>query len=176
MMSAVLYTPSASDSPSPLMGEGLGRGCRAASAAHMTLAEIRARKSVLLERARTMRANPTDAERKLWQALRATRLSDRKWKRQAILGDRYIVDFICLDAQLIVEADGSQHADSRGDIRRDAWLAGQGFRVLRFWNNDVLNSTQSVLEAILVALGSCDATDFASHPLPNPSPLKGKGL
>jgi very-short-patch-repair endonuclease len=55
-------------------------------------------------------------------------------------------------------------------------LAGQGFRVLRFWNNDVLNSTQSVLEAILVALGSCDATDFASHPLPNPSPLKGKGL
>ena len=102
--------------------------------------------------ARALRANQTDAETRLWLRLRDRRLAGAKFRRQAAIGP-YIADFACFPARLIVELDGGQHAqDADADAARTAWLEGQGFRVLRFWNNDVLANTEGVLERILEAL------------------------
>jgi very-short-patch-repair endonuclease len=161
--------------PSPLAGEGLGRGDRVASATHKTLADILDKKRWLLDRARHMRANPTDAERALWHLLRAKRLAEHKWRRQQIIDDLYIFDFICHDLRLIVEADGSQHSDSKDDATRDAYLKGQGFVVLRFWNNDILSNLEGVGTAVLNALQSSGAQTCAA-PSPQPSPVKGEGV
>jgi len=98
--------------------------------------------------AKAMRSNPTAAERRLWSILRAGRLEDLKFKRQQPIGG-YIVDFICFEHRLIVEADGSQHAESEADALRDAALTSLGYRVLRFWNHTVLTETDSMLEVIL---------------------------
>jgi len=100
-----------------------------------------------------MRANPTEAERRLWSMLRDRRLAMFKFKRQQIIAP-YIVDFICLGRRLIIEADGSQHADNKDDARRDRFLRGQGFHVLRFWNNQVLTETSAVADAIFAVLAS----------------------
>ncbi len=116
-----------------------------------------------------MRSEPTDAERALWQLLRAKRFVGYKFKRQVPI-DRYIVDFVCFADRLIIEADGSQHAESDYDAERDAYLAGQGFRVLRFWNNDILTNTEGVGEAIWAAL-----QDETSTPSPQPLSRKGRG-
>ena len=120
----------------------------------------------LLALARRMRKGSTDAERKLWSILRAKRLDGWKFKRQQQI-DHYIADFICFEAHLIVEADGSQHAESPSDAARTAYLEGEGFHVLRFWNNDILTNSDGVATAILAALET---------PLPNPSPARGEGL
>ena len=103
-----------------------------------------------IQRARELRHNMTDAERALWRELRHAALGGR-FRRQAPVG-KYIVDFVCLEARLIVEVDGGQHAESSGDEERDRWLASQGFRVLRFWNNHVLGNMRGVLEVIYGAL------------------------
>src|SRR3546814_8126831 len=87
-----------------------------------------------------MRSNPTDAERRLWSILRAGRLEGLRWRRQEIIDDLYIADFICFEYRLIVEADGGQHVEKAYDADRDAYLTAQGFRVLRYWNNDVLTN------------------------------------
>jgi len=113
-----------------------------------------------------MRREPTEAEAKLWSVLRGQRLGGMKFKRQEQLGD-YIVDFVCFGSRVIVEADGSQHADAARDAARDDWLSGQGFQVLRFWNNDILGNAEGVARVIL---------DAAQPPLPNPSPARGEGL
>ena len=105
----------------------------------------------LLSNARAMRRDPTDAEIKLWRLLRDRRLGGAKFRRQAPL-ERYILDFVCFEARLVIEADGGQHAGSRGDEQRDAWLKSQGFRVLRLWNNDILKNPEGVFETILAAL------------------------
>ena len=127
-------------SPSPLAGEGQPRS-----------GGERGQKLVLRQRAKSMRTEPTEAERRMWQILRAKRLSGFKFKRQLPI-DHYIVDFACLAQRLIVEADGSQHAESIADARRDAYLTAQGFRILRFWNNDIFENEEAVCEAILTAL------------------------
>ena len=101
--------------------------------------------------ARNLRANSTDAERALWQHLRANRLRGHKFRRQAPIG-QYIVDFACFEARLIIELDGGQHAErSKYERDRTAWLQAQGFRVLRFWNTDVLNNLDGVKEVIAEA-------------------------
>src|SRR5271166_5108006 len=87
-------------------------------------------------RARTMRGTPTDAELRLWRLLRDRRLSSLKFRRQVPVGP-YIVDFLCVGSRLIVEVDGSQHAESPRDEVRDAYLAREGWIVLRFWNHEV---------------------------------------
>jgi len=97
--------------------------------------------------------------------LRGQRLAGLKFKRQEQLGD-YIVDFVCFGARLIVEADGGQHAESATDAVRDQWLQAQGFRVLRFWNNDILGNPDGVAGMI---------SDAAQGPLPNTSPEVGEG-
>ncbi len=171
--------------PSPLAGEGGPQGRvrgSAASAAQKSLAQVQARKSLLIQRARYMRANPTDAERKLWHLLRDRRLEHLKWRRQFIVDDRCIVDFVCLSQRLIIEADGSQHADSRDDARRDDWLKSQGFSILRFWNGDVLANIAGVADTIIAAVESFGAQTRATpHPSAAarrapPSPARGEGF
>ena len=164
--------PERGQSPSPLAGEGLGSGVRAAAAARKTLAEVLARKALLLERARQMRSNPTDAERRLWSILRAGRFQGLRWRRQEIIDDLYIADFICFEHRLIVEADGGQHAENPHDAQRDAYLIAQGFRILRFWNNDILTNIEGVAANILDAIDSSGAQTRA---VPTPQPLSRKG-
>ena len=90
----------------------------------------------------------TDAERKLWRGLRMRQMYGFKFRRQFQLGS-YIVDFVCLEARLVIEVDGGQHADEiYGDAQRDAWLISQNFRVLRYWNNQVLTELDAVLADI----------------------------
>jgi very-short-patch-repair endonuclease len=98
--------------------------------------------------ARRMRRDMTEAEDRLWRELRSRRLDRIKFRRQVPIGS-YIADFACLDARLIVEIDGSQHAESRHDVVRDAELKRRGFRVLRFWNDDVLKDINSVCDTII---------------------------
>jgi adenine-specific DNA-methyltransferase len=99
-------------------------------------------------RARELRLHLTDAERRLWSHLRLRRVDGHRFRRQVPIGP-YIADFACLDPRVVVEVDGGQHAkDKNYDTKRDAFLTGQGFRVLRFWANDVLTQTDGVLEVI----------------------------
>ena len=115
--------------------------------------------------ARRLRKNPTDAEQKLWRHLRLRQMGEHKFRRQQPLGP-YIVDFICFEKRMIIELDGSQHAEhSNYDAERTAWLEKQGFRVLRFWNNDVLTNIASAKEAIW--------KELESSPPPLPLPRKG---
>ncbi|MBT9512488.1 MAG: endonuclease domain-containing protein [Acidovorax sp.] len=116
---------------------------------------------------KTLRQNMTDAEQLLWKQLRAHRMDGQKFRRQQPIGP-YIVDFVHFGLRLIVEADGGQHVDSEHDAIRDAWLRSQGFTVLRFWNNDILQSTEAVLESIYTAMRG-------TAPSPPPSPPAGEG-
>ncbi|MDH4561423.1 endonuclease domain-containing protein [Pseudomonas sp. BN411] len=103
--------------------------------------------------ARELRSNMTDAEHHLWYYLRGHRFFGLKFKRQKPMG-HYIVDFICLEQRLVIELDGGQHQEQADrDGERDRWLSEQGYRVLRFWNHEVLRDTDAVLEAIGRALG-----------------------
>ncbi|GAB3793590.1 endonuclease domain-containing protein [Dyella agri] len=121
-----------------------------------------------LDHAKSMRSAPTQAEQRLWYHLRAHRFLGLKFKRQKPLGP-YIVDFVCMEQGLVVELDGSQHGDQVAyDRERDAWLAGQGLTVLRFWNHDVMNQTESVLERIR------QFVEAAPSP-PTPLPQAGEG-
>ena len=117
----------------------------------------------MLENAKALRSNQTDAEQRLWYHLRAHRFMGLKFKRQKPLG-RYIVDFVCMEQRLIIELDGGQHAEQVAyDQQRDAWLCSQGYTVLRFWNNDVMQQLEGVLEQIRCTLS------------PGPSPASGRG-
>ena len=110
--------------------------------------------------ARRLRRNGTGPEKRLWHALKCLELHGSHFRRQMPIGN-FIVDFACPGARLVVEVDGSQHGDSPGIIRdkvRTAWLESQGYRVLRFWNNDVTQNIGGVLEVIHLALyGTWDA-------------------
>ena|ERR1700752_1607611 len=103
------------------------------------------------QRARKLRQSSTDAERRIWSALRRRRLANFKFRRQHPIGP-YVVDFACTPHALVIELDGSQHANNTADVRRTAFLQRQGWRVIRFWNNDVLSNTSGVIQTILRAL------------------------
>ena len=106
----------------------------------------------LLIRAKNLRGRMSDAEQRLWQALRGRQLGGYKFRRQQPLGN-YIADFVCTHPKLIVEADGGQHAEQGAyDETRSRYLQTQGFTVLRFWNHDILQQTENVLERILGTL------------------------
>lgn len=109
------------------------------------------RRSGATARARTLRQNETDAEYKLWYELRNRQLNGYKFTRQVPLGP-FVADFVCREQKLIVELDGSQHAESKTDEKRTAWLNDQGYSVLRFWNDAVFKERQSVLDTILAVL------------------------
>jgi len=125
-----------------------------------------------LGHAKKLRSNMTDAERRLWYRLRAHRFGGIKFKRQVPISP-YIVDFACLSQKLILEIDGGQHADNEADRVREQKLREKGFKVLRFWNNDVLKRTDTVLELVMAALKD----DQQNSPFPGapPSPQRGEG-
>jgi very-short-patch-repair endonuclease len=97
---------------------------------------------------RNLRRNATDAEIRLWGHLRNRQLLGFKFRRQMPIGSQYVADFECDQAKLLVELDGGRHAGSRSDAERTAVLESWGYRVLRFWNNDVLENTDGVLDEI----------------------------
>ncbi len=109
----------------------------------------------------------TEAERVLWRQLRYRLIGGHKFRRQQPLGP-YIVDFICLERRVIIEVDGGQHSGKMSyDAERDTWLKGQGFNILRFWNNEIFEEIEGVKEVIARALSS-----FPPHL--NPPPQGGR--
>jgi very-short-patch-repair endonuclease len=102
-------------------------------------------------RARALRRNATRAELLVWNKLRARQLGGFKFVRQEPIGN-YVVDFVCRECRLVIEVDGGQHAASQADLERDRSLCAYNYRVLRFWNNDVLSNTAGVLETIMAHL------------------------
>jgi very-short-patch-repair endonuclease len=106
--------------------------------------------------ARELRSNLTDAERCLWQKLKRRQVTGVKFRRQQPIG-HFIVDFVCFEHRVIVEVDGGQHAEQlHYDKQRTRWLEAQGYRVLRFWNNDVLANTEAVAQAVRDAVEKGD--------------------
>ncbi len=104
-----------------------------------------------VRKSRRLRRDSTSAEMKLWFALRGRRLGGFKFTRQKAIGP-YIVDFVCRDRRLIIEADGGQHAENPRDQIRDAYLRGEQYRVLRFWNHDILRNIDGMRKVILTEL------------------------
>lgn len=121
-------------------------------------------KDPLTGTARELRNNLTEAEKYLWYVLRDKNLGV-KFRRQAVIGP-YIVDFVCFENKLIIEVDGGQHCQNQSDSVRDEWFSRQGFGVLRFWNNDVLENLDGVAQKI--------AEHLKIPPLPVPPPC-GEG-
>ena len=141
-------------SPLPFRGEGWERGTSV-------------RDARVIGYAKQMRRAPSEPERRLWLTLRAKRFDGIKFRRQKVIGG-YIVDFAARDPMLVVEVDGESHGESAEyDARRTAFLASQGYGVLRFTNLDVMNNLEGVLSSIAA---------FVSTPLSQPFPLKGRGL
>ena len=101
--------------------------------------------------AKKLRREPTDAETAMWRLLRGRRFALFKFRRQVPF-QNFILDFVCFEKQFVIEIDGSQHADSKRDPARDAVLMSEGFRVARYWSNDVLQQPSAVLEDILAKL------------------------
>ena len=103
-------------------------------------------------KARELRKQSTDAESALWNLLRNRQLTGYKFRRQALIG-KYIVDFLCFERKLVVELDGGQHQErTTYDSERTKILEARGYRVVRFWNSEVLEDADAVLQAILIAL------------------------
>jgi len=116
---------------------------------------------------RQLRHHMTESEIRLWRHLRAHRLGGEKFRRQQPIGP-YVVDFVHFGARLIIEADGGQHNGAPRDGCRDAWLHAQGFKVMRFWNNEIMSNLDGVLATVMA--------EVAALPLsPNPSPSRGEG-
>ena len=147
--------------------------------------------------AKVLRQNLTDAEHALWYRIRAQRLAGLKFKRQEPMG-RYIVDFVCHESKLIIELDGGQHADQLvADNLRTRFLESRAYRVLRFWNDEVLKNMEGVLEVVLANVstrgkshkyvplppggggdrgeGALNRSDSVSRHSPSPQPLSRRG-
>ena len=115
--------------------------------------------------ARKLRSTPTDAETRLWARLRRQQIDGFRFRRQQPIG-RYVVDFFCPEAKLIIEVDGGQHANDSDT--RTRWFEARGYCVIRFWNNEVLGNTDGVVTRIREALHA------AGTPLPDPPPQGGR--
>jgi very-short-patch-repair endonuclease len=140
--------------PSPLAGEGGERRSRSPGEGAFS-AERKPKRPAMprpaagvKSNARGLRKDMTEAEQKLWSILRNRRLVSLKFRRQVPIGP-YVADFLSFHARLIVEADGSQHAEPARDEERNAWLTAQGFRILRFWNSDILNNPDGVTARVM---------------------------
>jgi very-short-patch-repair endonuclease len=120
------------------------------------------------EQAKALRREMTEAEKKIWFRLRSRQTEGYRFRRQVPLG-RFIADFVCHEAKLIVEIDGGQHEPlSEQEMNRTRFLEGQGYRILRFWNNEVLQNPEAVQAVI--------ARDLRQVTPTQPSPIKGGGL
>ncbi len=143
-------------------GEGWGEGDESQNQLRILPANPTA--TDLKNFARAMRTSATDAESLMWRLLRNRQIAGAKFRRQHAIG-RYILDFYCDELRIAIELDGGQHADQVGyDTQRTAWLAERGIRVLRFWNNDVLNNTEGIFDVVYRTLSE------ARPPSPQPSP------
>jgi very-short-patch-repair endonuclease len=112
----------------------------------------------LRAKARGLRISFTDAEKKLWRLLRSRQFASIKFRRQVPIG-RWVVDFVAFEQKIVVEADGGQHAEAAKDLNRDTDLAARGFRVLRFWNHDILRNPEGVIEVLGEALKDSPSPD-----------------
>jgi adenine-specific DNA-methyltransferase len=122
------------------------------------------------EFARQLRSNLTDAEQFAWKRLRRGQIGEHKFRRQHPLGP-YVVDFVCLERKLVIELDGGQHAEQAlEDARRTKWLAERGYRVIRFWNHEVLQDWETVEQEIWRQLHAGPEPT----PHPNPPPQGGR--
>ena len=152
----------------------------------MTSEDHRTRKPTLAK-ARRLRADMTEAEKRMWYLLRRGQFGGLKFRRQVPIGP-YIIDFACLSERLVIELDGGQHdANAEEDARRTAWLEAQGYRVLRFWNNEVfenLDGRPACHQSRLRGSGADALTRETAldlrrsgciNPLPNPPPISGEG-
>jgi very-short-patch-repair endonuclease len=119
-------------------------------------------------RARALRRDATEAEKKLWQHLRQPPFKQHHFRRQATIGP-YFADFASHRLKIVIELDGGQHADNAADERRTSYLASEGYRVLRFWNNDVVENLSGVLSTIDTAI------NVESSAPPDPSPPQAGG-
>jgi very-short-patch-repair endonuclease len=119
------------------------------------------------DRAPALRQQMTEAEKRIWQILRLRQIDGRRFRRQVPLG-RYIADFVCYEARLIIEIDGGQHdASAPQEAERSRFLQGEGYRILRFWNNEVLSNLEGVYATIV---------DNLRRHLPHPTlPHRGGG-
>jgi very-short-patch-repair endonuclease len=134
-------------------------------------------------RARALRQGQTDAEALLWSKLRDRQILDLKFRRQRPIGS-YFADFACLEIGLVIELDGGQHVDNAYDIKRESDMASSGFQTLRFWNNDVLNQAEIVLEKIfqtaqtltLALSRKREREQDEPESVSVPSPVLGRGL
>ena len=120
--------------------------------------------------AKHLRQHMTESENTLWRHLRAHRLNGEKFRRQQPIGT-YVVDFVHFGARLIIEADGGQHNGAPHDEKRDAWLHSQGFKVMRFWNNEISTNLDGVLTVVMAALA-----ESPSPPSPLPLGARGENL
>jgi very-short-patch-repair endonuclease len=153
----MMHVPQPQRAPSPRRGEGWGEG-------GPTLMIVR---STRTPTARRLRRQPTDAETLLWRHVRNRQLNGWKFRRQFPI-DRYVVDFCCAEARLIIELDGGQHATrSQADIARTQVLSAMGYLVIRFWNNDALTNLDGVLETVASTLQTLPVVPPHPNPLPD---------
>jgi very-short-patch-repair endonuclease len=151
---------SRSASPSP--ARGVGKEARVPETCNT---KVRIPIVATTSNAPALRRSMTDAERKLWRVLRARQFAAAEFRRQEPIGP-YVADFVCYKQRLVIEVDGGQHAESARDRFRDRWFEQNAFRVLRFWNNEVLNNLEGVSTAIISVLAERQN---------EPSPLAGEG-
>ena len=119
------------------------------------------------QKARQLRKNSTDAENRLWQYIRNRQLGGRKFRRQFPVG-RYIVDFVCIELSLIAEIDGGHHTEQINyDSKRSSFLQSKGYRVVRFWNNEVLGNISGVLETLTLTLSQRERELILLSPSPS---------
>ena len=135
---------------------------------------MRAADKIRTGMARRLRRDSTNAELRLWNKLRSRSIDGQKFVRQEPIG-RYVVDFMCREKRLIIEVDGGQHNDSAEDSIRDQWLRDHNYRVLRFWNNEVMSNMDGVLEMIAAALAEAAPPDPASALSRGGRPLPASG-
>jgi len=121
-----------------------------------------------------LRQRSTTAEQALWRLLRARRFAEAKFRRQVPIGP-WVVDFVSFEHGLVIEADGGQHNESERDLNRDDDLGARGFRVQRYWNNDILARPHSVLEHLTTLIANAPSPGFAPNGAQPPSPTKGEG-
>jgi len=124
--------------------------------------------AMIKNRARKLRKNMTDVERLLWRYLRNRQLGEWKFRRQHAIGP-FIVDFVCVEKKLVIEADGGQHAQNlETDNKRSEYLREKGYQIIRFWNHEILQEPEAVLNTIFLLLSE----NISPHPIPLP---KGEG-
>ncbi len=135
---------------------------------------MRGANDIKTERARDLRKQSTDAERKLWNRIRSRAINGCKFVRQTPIGP-YVVDFVCRERRLIVEVDGGQHATDPRDGPREQWLTNHGYHVIRFWNNDVIGNIDGVLETIATVLAEQPPSPGSRAARSDLSPQAGRG-